>query len=60
MGFMSRIRVLAHVEPLPPARPTSEILSDIDRQVGRLASVRERAAEVIKRLETNEQASRRE
>lgn len=40
------------VEPLPPIRPTSEILSDIDHQVGRLALVRERATDLIKQMET--------
>lgn len=51
MGLLDRLRAVAVVEPLPPVRPTSEILSDIDKQVGRLASVRDRAAELIKNLE---------
>jgi hypothetical protein len=37
-------------QPLPPLRPTSDILEDINQQVGRLSFVRERAIEVINRL----------
>jgi len=45
-------RFFGRVEPLPPIRATSEILSDIDHQVGRLTAVRERATELIKQMET--------
>lgn len=44
-------------KPLPAIRPTSEILSDIDQQVGRLEGLRERAADLIKQMESaDEQA----
>jgi hypothetical protein len=38
-------------EPLPEIRPTSEILADIDQQVGRLTMVRDRALEIIDKIE---------
>lgn len=44
----------APVPRLPPIRETSEILSDLDRQVIRLASIRGRAAEMIKKLDVDD------
>lgn len=36
--------------PLPPMRSTREILEDVDHQVGRLASIRDRASRLMESM----------
>lgn len=51
------MRLRPTTQPLPKVRDTSEILADVDQQVGRLTMVRDRALDIIQKIEDSEDAA---